>query len=392
MLIKSLKVISLHLLLILIIGFNVNAQTDAQLGEATAKGLQFFEQKRYVEALPHFELLVKAIPDNPKLRFLYGFCLVAQSKQTDDAELAKQSSAKALEQFKTAKQLGYKDEMNDALISILSGESSGENESYSKNPEANKLVAQGENYFAQSKYEESIKAFQKALELDPNIYAAALSMGDCYVFKKDWANAEKSYQKAIAIDPTRETAYRYSATPFMKQKKYDEARDRYIESWITEPYSRMSPNGITQWAEVTGAKLGHPKVTFPEIEINESGQVTMAAPVGKTDYNSEWKTYIATRVSWRKEKFAKAFPNEKQYRHTLQEELEAIRTVLKSAKEEKSANAQFDILQKLDNEGLLESYILMAQADEGIAEDHADYLKNNRPKLRQYVLNYVIQK
>ena len=30
------------------------------------------------------------------------------------------------------------------------------------------------------------------------------------------------------IDPTRETAYRYSATPFMNQKKYDQARERYI--------------------------------------------------------------------------------------------------------------------------------------------------------------------
>lgn len=389
---KSARMIFLHLLLVLTVLINTNAQTDAQLGEATIKGVQLFEQKRYVEALPHFELLVKAIPDNPKLRFFYGFCLVAQSKQTDNPELAKESSAKALEQFKTAKQLGYKDEMNDALIKILSGESSAEDSNYSKNPEANKLVDQAENYFAQSKYDEAVKNFQKALELDPNIYQAALSLGDCYVFKKDWVNAEKSYQKAIAIDPMRETAYRYSATPFMRQEKYDEARDRYIEAWITEPYNRSSSRGISQWADVTGAKLGHPKVDFPEIEINESGQVTMAAPVGKPNHNAEWKTYITTRVFWRKEKFAKTFPNEKLYRHSLSEEIEAIRSVLKSAKEEKLANSQFEVLQKLDNEGLLEAYILLAQADEGIAEDHEAYLKDNRPKLRQYVVNYVIQK
>lgn len=391
---KSTKMIFVHLLLLVLLAstLQVKAQSDAELGEATIKGVQFFEQKRYIEALPHFEILVKAIPDNPKLRFLYGFCLVAQSKQTDNTELAKQSSAKALEQFKTAKQLGYQDEMNDALIKILSGETSAEEANYSKNPEANKLVVEAENYFAQSKYDDSIKAFQKALELDPNIYQAALSLGDCYVFKKDWVNAEKSYQKAITIDPTRETAYRYSATPLMKQEKYDEARDRYIEAWITEPYSRTSPRGISQWAEVTGAKLGHPKVDFPQIEFNANGQATMAAPVDKPDYNAEWKSYIATRVSWRKEKFAKTFPSEKKYRHTLQEEIEAIRSVLKSAKEQKLSHPHFTLLQKLDDDGLLEAFILMAQADEGIAEDHEVYLKNNRPKLRQYVLNYVIQK
>jgi len=41
---------------------------------------------------------------------------------------------------------------------------------------------------------------------------------------------------------------------------------------------------------------------------------------------------------------------------------------------------------------VLEAFVLMAKADEGIADDHADYLKNNRPKLRQYVLSYVITK
>lgn len=393
MLSKTTKMVFLHLLLILAVSISVKAQTDAQLGEATIKGLQLYEQQRYVEAIPHFELLVKAIPDNAKLRFLYGFCLVAQSKQTDDAELAKQSSSRALEQFKIAKQLGLKDEMNDALIKILSGETSAGDSNYSKNPEANKLVAEGENYFAQSKYDESIQAFQKALQLDPNIYQAALSLGDCYVFKKDWANAEKSYQKAIAIDPTIETAYRYSATPFMRQEKYDEARDRYIEAWITEPYSRMSPRGISQWAEVTGAELGHPKVDIPEIKYDANGKATTVMNENSLAEGSKaWLAYSLTRENWHKEKFAKTFPNEKEYRHTLQEEAEAIRNALKTAKDQKLSHPHFEILQKLDDEGLLEAFILMAQADEGIAEDHAAYLKVNRAKLRQYVLNYVIHK
>lgn len=390
---KALKVIFLHLLLILAVSININAQTDAELGEATIKALQFFEQKRFVEALPHFELLVKAIPDNPKLRFLYGFCLVAQSKQTDNAELAKQSSTKALEQFKKAKQLGYQDEMNDSLIKILSGETSSEEAVYSKNPEANKLVNQAETLFAQSKYDEAIQLFQKALELDPNIYAAAVSLGDCYVFKKDWANAEKSYQKAISIDPTRETAYRYSATPFMRQEKYDEARDRYIEAWITEPYSQMSSRGISQWAQVTGAKLGHPKVDIPEIKYDANGKLTIVMNENSlTEASKAWLAYSLTRESWYKGKFAKTFPNEKEYRHTLQEETESIRSVLKSAKEQKLSHPQFTVLEKLDSEGLLEAFILMSEADEGIAADHEEYWKNNRPKLRQYVLNYVIQK
>lgn len=381
------------LALCLILTSSGKAQTDTEVKEATAKASILIDQERYAEAVPYLEILVKAAPNDSKLRFLYGFSLVAKSKQSDDNELAKQLAVKALEQFKTAKQLGLNNPMNDALIKILSGEDKSENtQAYSKNPEADKYVNQAESYFAQANYDEAIKLFEKALALDPNIYEAAISGGDSYVAKKDWANAEIWYQKAIAINPNRETAYRYSATPFMRQEKYDEARDRYIEAFITEPYSQMSPRGISQWAGVTGAKLGHPKVDIPEIKYDASGKTIMAAPVDNPNHYSDWKTYITTRIAWHNEKFAKTFPDEKEYRHTLQEEAESIRSVLKTAKEQNLTNSQFEILQKLDTDGLLEAFILMAKADDGIAEDHEAYLKNNRPKLRRYVLNYVIHK
>jgi hypothetical protein len=47
-------------------------------------------------------------------------------------------------------------------------------------------------------------------------------------------------------------------------------------------------------------------------------------------------------------------------------------------------------LKKLNDEGLLEAYILLARPDEGIAEDHPAYLKRERDKLRRYVVEYVM--
>jgi hypothetical protein len=38
----------------------------------------------------------------------------------------------------------------------------------------------------------------------------------------------------------------------------------------------------------------------------------------------------------------------------------------------------------------LEAYILLAQADGGIAQDHPAYLKDNRDKLRLYMVKYVV--
>ena len=372
----------------------LNAQTEQELADATVKAVTLFKQQRFAEAVPHFQVVVKAIPDHPEARFMYGFCLVAKSKQTDDTAEAKALSAKALEQFTKAKELGLKSPDNDALIALLSGKSVPSSEPmYSLNKEAEKHMIEGESFFARSNYDEAIKLFEKALALDPKIYQAALSGGDSYTAKGDWDNAEKWYQRAIAIDPNRETAYRYSATPFMKQKKYDVARERYVEAFITEPYSKMSPRGISQWADVTGAKLGHPTIDVPDVSFDAAGKGSTKTPISPADTSARpWLAYVAMRETWKKEKFAKTYPKEGAYRHSLQEEVEALRAAVSAAREQKSPNTQFELLAKMDGEGLLESYVLLATPDDGIAGDHAGYLKNNRPKLRQYFVNYVIQK
>ena len=73
--------------------FTISAQTDQELGEAAVKAIKLFQAERYVEAIPHFELVIKAIPDQENVRFMYGWCLLAKSKQISDTNEAKQLSA-----------------------------------------------------------------------------------------------------------------------------------------------------------------------------------------------------------------------------------------------------------------------------------------------------------
>jgi tetratricopeptide (TPR) repeat protein len=391
---------SIRIFLCLVLLFSGSYTLAAQSGDDRAKeiivkALTLYQQQRYAEALPYMEVMAEAMPDSPEITFAYGMCLVGKSKQISNAEEAKELSARALVQFQKAKELGSKDPKLDSLIALLSGKAvaSPGSPAYSKNKEADKLVAEGENYFAQSKYDEAIKKFEEALALDPKIYQAAVSGGDCYTVKADWDNAEKWYQKAIAIDPDRETAYRYSATPFMKQNKPEIALERYIEAFITEPYSSLARRGITQWADATGAKLGHPQLGIPEVNFDPNGKATTGAAIDLNDPSAKpWLAYIATRESWRKEKFAAAFPKEGAYRHSLPEEADSLRSVIEASKGSKVVNPQLKLLAKIDADGLLEAFILMALPDKGIAADHAEFLKNNRPKLRQYVANYVISR
>jgi tetratricopeptide (TPR) repeat protein len=369
----------------------VPAQTDEEVKEALVKALTLMQAGKYLEAEPYLSKLVAVAPDSSELRVMYGTVLLIKSKQISNNDEAKKAAALALEQFQAAKRLGVNDPDVDEMIAVLGGKPTTGGAA-KDNPKSS-AFDQAEIKFAQSKYDEALPLYKKALEEDPKNYLAALYSADCLMQLGDYVNAETYYQKAISIDPDRETAYRYSATYLMKQKKYDQARDRYIEAYIAEPYGGMSTRGISQWAEATGVKLGHPKVDIPEFKYDANGKPTTVMNENSIAEGSKaWLAYSLTRDSWHKEKFAKIFPRETQYRHTLQEEAEALRSVLASAKEQKLSHPQFDTLQKLDSEGLLEAFILLGHPDDGIAEDYLAYRKDNRAKLRQYVLNYVIQK
>jgi hypothetical protein len=71
----------------------------------------------------------------------------------------------------------------------------------------------------------------------------------------------------------------------------------------------------------------------------------------------------------------------KTYRHSLLKETEALRTVVSAATAGKGAShlsPSLATLKKLNDAGLLEAYILLAIADDGIAKDYPAYLRTNR--------------
>jgi tetratricopeptide (TPR) repeat protein len=374
------------------------AQGGDSLAELKEQAVALMQQTRYTEALPLLEKIVAAEPGNAEMHFQLGFALIGQANNTQEGPTRRDLRIRARNAFVKAKELGVKEPIVEALIqSIPSDGSPGA--AFSQNAEANALMTRAEGSFAQGKFDDALKDYKRALELDPKLYHAALFSGDVFMEKGDYNQAEFWYQKAIAIDPNRETAYRYSATPLMKQGKTDEARDRYIEAFIVEPYSRFARAGLLQWGQATNTSLAHPKVDIPtRVTFDEKGDAKIdldasALLGGKDDGSFAWISYGTTRTEWHKEKFAKTFPNEKSYRHSLPEEADALRSVITLAtsdKKTKTLSPSLAILKKLNDEGLLEAYILLALPDQGIVEDHPAYLKQNRDKLRRYMIAYVI--
>jgi hypothetical protein len=115
----------------------------------------------------------------------------------------------------------------------------------------------------------------------------------------------------------------------------------------------------------------------------------------KSGLAAAWLTYTLVRASWTSTEFKKQYPNEANYRHSLKEEAAAMRAALKVLDEQKNVKAEnidpsLQIIRKLDKEGLLEAYILLAMPDEGIAQDYPAYRRTNLADLRRYVNEYVL--
>lgn len=374
------------------------AQTDASLAELKQKVAELTKATRYTDALPLLEKIVAAEPKNAQMVFQLGFALVAQANATIETSDKRALRVRARNAFIKAKELGVQEPVVEALIQSLPADGS-DTSSFSQNLLANAVMVEAEGLFGQGKLDEALVKYQKALTIDPKLYHAALFSGDVYMQRGDFAQASAWYEKAIAIDPTRETAYRYSATPLMKQGKTDAARERYIEAFITEPYNRFARAGLILWGQVTNTSLGHPQIDVPtNVTFDEKGNAKMdleasALLGGKDDGSFAWIIYGGTRSIWRKEKFAKTFPGEKDYRHSLAEEADALRSVITMATSDnktKKLSPSLVQLQQLNNEGLLEAYILLARPDDGIAADYPSYLKANREKLHRYVALHVI--
>jgi tetratricopeptide (TPR) repeat protein len=389
-------------LALLFLSVAITSSTQAQTegtAELKRRASELLKENNFTEALPILEKIAAAEPNDGETQFYLAFALLGQAKNTKDDAARKALRLRARQAFVKAKSLNYDEPKLDALILGLP-EDGSDAPGFTSNAKANQLMEEGEALFSQGKADEALKKYQEALELEPKLYHAALFSGDIYLQKGDYAKAETWYQKAIAIDPDRETAYRYSATPLMKQHKTDEARDRYIEAFIVEPYDRFARGGLIQWGQATQTKLAHPEIAIPtNVTFDDKGDAKInldasALLGGKDDGSFAWISYGATRSKWRKEKFAKTFPNEKTYRHSLAEEADALRSVLSVAtadQKDKKLSPSLQRLKKLDEEGLLESYILLARPDDGIAQDYPAYLKQNRDKLRRYMMQYVVK-
>jgi tetratricopeptide (TPR) repeat protein len=363
------------------------------------RAFQLYRSGKYPEALSYFEQLALKYPDDPTVIETLGMLVFTQSSNLKTPEERKKARKRGRALLVQAQKLGAN---NTLLTEMIEGipPDGGEDGSFSTKKEVDEAMHEGEAAFAKGDFPKAIEMYQRALMLDPKLYEAALFTGDVYYKSADQIKAGEWFARAVAINPDRETAYRYWGDSLMKQGKVTEAGEKFVEAYIAEPYNRLARAGFVNWGDKVHVELAHPRVELPaNVASKKEGEATLTLDPNlfnkdKNGSAAAWMTYGLTRASWQ-EQFAKQYPNEKKYRHSLKEEADAMRAALKVLSEQKGGDANkidpsLQVIKKLDKEGLLEAFILLALPDQGIATDFPAYRKSNVEDLRRYVKLYVM--
>jgi tetratricopeptide (TPR) repeat protein len=380
--------------LLLALSVTVVAQDDER-----RRAFQLYKDVKYSEALPLFEKLAAANPDDRDVIEALGLMTASQTAYLKDPEARKQARVRARELLLRAQSLGAESTLVKWMLESVVPEGGGDNSAFSTKKEVDDAMREGEQAFASGDLPKALEMYKRALILDPKLYEAALFIGDVYFKSAEHANAGEWYGRAIAMNPDRETAYRYWGDSLMKQGRFTDAGDKFVEAYLAEPYSRLSRAGFLNWGEKAHITLAHPQVDVPtDVTSKDKGTtITLDANIltknDKGGAAAAWVTYGIIRASWQTE-FAKQYPSEKAYRHSLKEEAAALRGAIETLKNQKidpkNVDPSLQVLQKLEKEGLLESFVLLALPDAGIAQDFQDYRRANLEKLRRYVKDYVL--
>jgi tetratricopeptide (TPR) repeat protein len=371
----------------------------AQEDEAAAKANTLWNQGRRLDALPLYEDLATAHPNEWMYQERLAVALEVKADHTSDPAEVKTLRTRQRDAAKRAVEAGDPNYFMQMMTKIDPDAPLV----YAPGSPAANLQGEAEKAYGIGDYKTALAKYAEAAEVDPKLYDAPLYAGDTAYLQKDLPTAAKWFARAIQVNPNRETAYRYWGDALLRiGGDADAAKPKYIDAIVAEPYSKLAWQGLQSWAQRQKAVLLPPKIqrpSSPVIDPKNPKNITINIDPTVTDEKknpgaSAWMMYSIVRAGYHGDRFAKDFPNEKEYRHTLKEEDDALSLVATTVKEKKIKPEKLDEslrnLVELNDAGMLDCWILINAADNGIAQDYEAYRNEHRELLRDYLQRFVV--
>src|SRR5262245_21698295 len=343
------------------------AQDNPDCESELKRAIELVRANKMPESIPILEKLHVAKPDDTVVLESLAYAISAIASTEKDLEKRKKEFLRARSLVERAKELGADSERIQLMLEQIPADGNMPTfVSSAKRSPAEDALIEGEAAFSKGEMERAIEHYERALKLEPKLYEAPLFIGDAYHKMGKSDKAYEGYARAVAIDPDRDTAYRYWGNVLMRENKLKEAKEKLIEGVIAAPYTRLPWQFLANWARRNQIELSHPRIDIPTSSVQKKDDKNISIfvnPSEKKDGSEAWITYSIARAAWMTKKFSDAFPNEKQYRHSLLEESEALRitaeSVLTQLKEGKLKENSLDVsianLLKLNRDGLNEA-------------------------------------
>jgi tetratricopeptide (TPR) repeat protein len=372
---------------------------DPQTSALRKQALQLYREGKFVDAMPLLEKLAGINPSDFVLKEHWAYCVLEYSKTitnpTDRRAARRQARQLGLE----AQKLGDEGELLQVLLSIPED---GSDLKFSPRADVDEAMKAAEASRAKGSLDDAKKGYLHVLELDPNNYDATVYVGDVYFSERAFNSAGEWFAKAIKLDPDKETAYRYWGDALGEMGKNGEAREKYIYAVIAEPYTRPPWTALRRWTDRTNQQFNAILLQNKSSAKNATDKAVKLEEQPLREAGVEeagWNAYEKVREKWKTGKFKQQFPNEPTYRHSLEEEAEALDALVgmlapeaASQKKAEKLDPALLALVQIDHEGLLEPYVLLNRADPEIAKDYPAYRAVHRDKLYQYMDKYVLTK
>jgi len=384
------------------------AQENAARAEPSASDQQkrqnavaLFSQGKRLEALPLLEELAQKNPQDGELLVDLAASLVERAATLSDQDAAAKERFRARDLLQKAWALGNSSPLAENLRQLLQDLPADGAIKFSDNPAVERVMNAGEAAFARRDFDAALTAYAKALELEPTNYSAALFTANSYDRKNDVARASAWYERTMRLNPDIETAFRYYADMLAKQGDMAKARSMLILAAVAEPYNKIVWREVRAWALINNTAFNLVYVPIPPLAKDGSIRTSArSAAEQPPQLLSAWQAYHAVIADWRRgDKFAKQFPQEAAYRHSLPEESEALTAAaraLQTLEQDKDSaelvtgNTVAGLLLNLYEAGLIDPYVLFSLGDDGIARDYKAYRTANRAKLEAYMDKFVM--
>jgi tetratricopeptide (TPR) repeat protein len=393
--------------LLVLAGPTAAVAQNAQTPETTAKedperrqALELYRQGKFVQAMPLFEALATSHPSDIKVHEGWAWCLMEYAVTLTDPELRKKARVHARAVALQAKKLGDNSQLLQFVLEIPED---GADPKFSDRKDVDEAMKAAEADYARGDLDKAREGYLRVMLADPDNYEAALFTGDVFFKQHVYGAAGEWFARAIQINPNRETAYRYWGDTLAAMGKEDEARSKYIEAVIAEPYKRASWVGLQNWLKRNNRELNNVRLkdrAAVTAKDEKNINVTLDSSLAKDDPDAQaWMSYGLGRAAWHTEKSEKEFPNVPRDRRTLQEEAHALNFMITVLKEDKDyakklpkLDPSLQALIKIQEAGFLDAFVLLNRADAAIAQDYQDYRATNRDRIRSYLDDFVVPK